>query len=199
MKTRIFREGDKGVALCEHCKGRVTTTYTRRDVPLSDGSDTVKDVMVGVCDNCDSVVMLPQQSTPRVRRVLERQRKPIEARVPSHLQDMLNLVVSELHQSEGFEQQIFRYYIHLWSEQGAPVTRIRKYRQDPLFSGKANTRLSLRIDDGDEVIDQIRNEVEEIRSKTELLKAIAFAAFDDVVEKPKSRAKTALEAIAAAH
>ena len=199
MKTRIFREGDKGVALCEHCKGRVTTTYTRRDVPLSDGTDTVKDVMVGVCDICDSVVVLPQQSTPRVARVLEKQRKPIEARVPSHLQDMLNLVISELHQSEGFEQQIFRYYVHQWSEHGAPVTRIRKYRRDPLFSGKANTRLSLRINDGDEVIGQIRDDVEEIGSKTELLKAITFAAFDDVVEKPKSRARSALEAIAAAY
>lgn len=199
MRTHIYREGENGSALCETCAKKVDTTFVRRDVPLSDHSDIVKDVLVGVCDTCDSVVAMPHQSVPRVKRTLDKQMKAIEARVPSHFKDMMSLVVAELHQSEAFEQQVFRYYIHHWSENGAPLARIRKYQRDPLFCGKANSRVSLKIADADMVIDEIRNKVTELHNKTDLLKAIAFAAFDDVVEKPKSRAKSALEQIAAVH
>lgn len=199
MKTHIYREGETGHALCETCKSMVATTFVRRDVPLSDRSDIVKDVLVGVCDTCDSVVTMPHQSVPRVKQTINKQMKPIEARVPSHLKDMLSLVVAELHQSESFEQQVFRYYIHQWSEHGVPLARIRKYQRDPLFSGRANTRLSLKIADADVVFEEIRSQVAELSNKTDLLKAIAFTAFDDIVEKPRSRAKTALEQIAAVH
>ena len=199
MKTHIYREGENGSALCETCGKKVNTTFVRRDVPLSDNLDVVKVVLVGVCNTCDSVVAMPHQSAPRVKRTIDKQMKAIEARVPSHFKDMMSLVVAELHQSEAFGQQVFRYYIHQWSEHRVPLTRIRKYQRDPLFCGRADTRLSVKIADADVVIDAIRNKVTELSNKTDLLKAIAFAAFDDVVEKPKSRAKSALEQIAAVY
>jgi hypothetical protein len=44
-------------------------------VPLSDGSGIIKDVLVGVCDKCNSVSILPNQSTGLVKRQLDILRK----------------------------------------------------------------------------------------------------------------------------
>ena len=199
MKTKIYREGDIGAALCDKCKGRVSTTYVRRDVPLSDGSDVVKAILVAACDGCGQVVMMPHQSVHRVQKVVQKQRMPIEARVPMHLKDMMAMVVSELHQNEAFEQQVYRYYIHRWSEQGIPSGRVKKYRNDPLFFGKADTRVSLKIANADVVVGLLCKQAELINTSTDLVKTIALAAFDDVVEKANSQAKKALSALAAAY
>ena len=66
----------KGNAFCETCQGKVSTTYQRRDVPLSDGSATVPNVLVGVCDTCDSVVTLPHKSVPKVSQVVHKGKLP---------------------------------------------------------------------------------------------------------------------------
>ena len=197
MKTIIFREGDKGVALCDHCRGKVTTTYVRRDVPLSDGSATVSGVLVGACDTCDAVVVTPPQSTPRVNRVVQEQRQAIETRVPAHLKDMLLMVNSELHQPDGFEQMVIRYYIRRWAERGAPVQRIYKCRRSDLFAGQADARLSFKMRIGDHDLDKIRENTDDLQTNTDLIKVIAMTAYEDVIEKPKSQARAALEVIAA--
>jgi hypothetical protein len=59
-------EGDKSKAICSHCKKMVSTTFAYRDVPFSDGSGVVKNILVGVCDHCDLVVSIPAQSTPAI-------------------------------------------------------------------------------------------------------------------------------------
>ncbi|WP_205299803.1 hypothetical protein [Pantoea sp. Tr-811] len=64
---KILLEGDTGKALCEHCKAVVQMLYARRDVPFSDGQGAAKDILVGVCDQCDSAVAIPPQSTPAIR------------------------------------------------------------------------------------------------------------------------------------
>jgi hypothetical protein len=66
---------NKGNALCETCQGKVSTTYQRRNVPLSDGSDTVPNVLVGVCDTCDEVVTLPHKSVPRVSQFVHYEKR----------------------------------------------------------------------------------------------------------------------------
>lgn len=70
MKT-LF-EGDKGKAICEHC-GPVTTTYLYRDVSLSFGDKIVKDILVEVCDKCDSVASIPNQVTPVIKVETQKQ------------------------------------------------------------------------------------------------------------------------------
>lgn len=54
-------------AICHNCKSIQNVTLKRRDVPLSDDSKIIKNVLVGVCDNCDSVCVLPQESVSKVR------------------------------------------------------------------------------------------------------------------------------------
>jgi hypothetical protein len=61
-----WKEGEKGRAVCERCATVVVTTFKVRDVPFSDGSGVVKDILACVCDNCSEVVGIPAQSTPAI-------------------------------------------------------------------------------------------------------------------------------------
>ena len=70
----LLKVGDKGKAACDTCKAFVTTTYSLKNVPFSDNSGVVANLLVGVCDGCESVVTLPHQSTPAVKEQLEQQR-----------------------------------------------------------------------------------------------------------------------------
>jgi hypothetical protein len=198
MKMQIHKGGDKGNALCETCQGKVATTYQRRDVPLSDGSATVPNVLVGVCDTCDSVVTLPHQSVPRVSQVVHKERKGLEARIPAHMKDMLLMVYSELHQSERFEGYIVRYYLDNWGKHHVPVSRVKRYLRSDLFIGKANCRLTVRAVDPEASLNVIRDKVKEIKTNSMVFKTIALAAYEDVIERPKSKARKDLENIAAA-
>jgi len=195
MKTRILRDGDKGRAICEDCRARVTTTYRRRDVPMSDGSGLVRNVLVGVCDTCDTIVSLPQQSVPMVKAVVKRKRTSVEARVPVHVRDMLAMVSDAMGHGPGFDQHIVRFYISEWAEKGVPRTRLARYRRDELFYGnEATARLSYKFRGADDLVNTLREESG--MNTTELLKAVTFAAYEDVIERPQSRARKALKNIA---
>lgn len=73
-KSRI-KEGDGGKAICFHCKDIMPITYLYRDVPFSDGSGMVRNILVGVCNCCDSVISTPSQSTPAIKEELQKQKK----------------------------------------------------------------------------------------------------------------------------
>ena len=66
-----MKAGDIDIGPCYTCKTFVTITYKIRDVPLSDDSGIVRNVLVGVCASCDSVCVLPTQSTPTIREALK--------------------------------------------------------------------------------------------------------------------------------
>ena len=61
---KIFKVDDKSKAVCADCIALVSTTFMLRNVPTSDGRGIVKQVLAGVCDHCDSVVSIPNQSAP---------------------------------------------------------------------------------------------------------------------------------------
>lgn len=70
----MFKENEKSRAICS-CKGLVTTTFLYRDVPFSDKSGIVKNILVGVCDECSSVVSVLPQTTPQIKEALTQIRK----------------------------------------------------------------------------------------------------------------------------
>lgn len=63
-----FKVGDKSKAICQDCKSLVDTTFKLRDVPFSDGSGVVKNILTGVCDQCGRIVSIPHQSTTTIKR-----------------------------------------------------------------------------------------------------------------------------------
>jgi hypothetical protein len=69
---KILKVGDKQKAVCYKCKAVKNTTFYLRDVPFSDGSGIVKNILVGVCDFCDGVIITPHQSTPAIKKELDK-------------------------------------------------------------------------------------------------------------------------------
>ncbi len=109
---KILRVGDTQKAACSDCKSFVPVTFKLRTVPFSDGIGAVKNVLVGVCDRCDCVAVLPHQSTPVVKKQMDAQRKALESRVPAHMVDILNLASVELSGSTEFVPGLIKFYIH---------------------------------------------------------------------------------------
>ena len=109
---KILKVGDTTKVVCDNCQSFQNTTFKLRDTPFSDGSGIVKNVLVGVCNACDSVVVLPHQSTPAVKNQIDIQRKTLESRVPAHMVDILNLATNELGAGSEFIPSMIKFYIH---------------------------------------------------------------------------------------
>lgn len=64
-----YKEGDKSKAICSSCRTQVSTTFKMRHVPFSEIEGSVL-VLASVCDQCDLVVGIPQQSVKRIKRLV---------------------------------------------------------------------------------------------------------------------------------
>nr|WP_314877471.1 hypothetical protein [uncultured Pseudomonas sp.] len=104
---QIHFEGDTGRALCEHCQALVAFVYRRRDVPFSDGQGQARDILVGVCSGCETVVAIPPQSTPAIRDARKQQLKSIEARLPAVYLDVLDAAMHEVSSDAGVSLRKF--------------------------------------------------------------------------------------------
>jgi|TARA_R110000868_G_scaffold286963_1_gene547368 hypothetical protein len=194
---KIFKVGDKKKAICETCESLTDATFMLRDVPFSDGSGIVKNVLAGVCDSCNEVVLIPHQSTPAIKKQLDAQKKAIETRVPAHMVDMLNLASMELGGSTDFSNTLIKYYLHNLSEQKTSVKGLIKYLESDLAKGVAQKRISLK---GRQVSKEIANIKlkTSIASTTDVLKAIVLKINDDVFVHPKTKLINSLKGVAAA-
>ncbi len=194
---KILKVDDTQRAACNNCKSFENVTFKLRDVPFSDGSGVVKNVLVGVCDRCNSVAVLPHQSTPLVQKQIEIQRKATESRVPAHMIDILNLVCIELNGGTEFVPCLMKYYIHSLSINEISPQGISKYLNSELAKGKAQKRISIK---GRYVAEELNSlkEITNIKTTTELIKSIVLRINDDVlVKKEKSTIKQLKNIIAA--
>jgi len=194
---KIFKVGESQKAACEKCQSFENSTFKLRDVPFSDGSGMVKNVLVGVCDKCDGVNILPHQSTPVVKRQLEVQRKPIESRLPAHMIDILNLASLEVGGSTDFVPNLMKYYIHALVSNEKSAQTISRYLTSELAGGKAEKRLSLK---GRKIVDEIDSLklISHISNTTDLMKSIILKINDDLLVKRKAKPIEQLKSILAA-
>jgi len=125
----IVKVGDTARAACDTCKKFVGATYRLRDVPLSDGAGTVKNVIAGVCDQCDSVCVLPHQSVPAVAEAMSKTRKPVEGRVPAHMIDILRMASGEVGGGSDFVPQLVKYYIHKMAQEEISTAQVARLLQ----------------------------------------------------------------------
>lgn len=193
---KILKVGDKEKAVCNNCEAFVNTTYLLRDVPFSDNSGIVKNILVGVCDCCDSVVTLPYQSTPAVRKQLEKQRTTIESRVPAHMVDILNLASFELGGNIDFVPSLIRYYLHALSCEDISSKDMDKYLTSSLTTGKSQKRLSIK---GKNVAEDISNlkKLTHIESTSDLMKTVILKINDDILMKKNPEPIKFLKSLAA--
>ena len=183
---KILKVGDTKKAACNICESFRGVTFQLRDTPFNDGSGVVKNVLVGVCDTCDSVVVLPHQSTPAIKKQLEKQRKSLESRVPAHMIDILNLASDKLGGGTEFVPSIMKYYIHALSKNEISANNISRYLNTDLAKGIAQKRISLKGRHLEEELMELKKLID-VESTTDLLKIVVLKINDDVLvnERPK--------------
>lgn len=193
---KIFKVGDSQEAICEFCHSLENATFKLRDVPFSDGGGIVKNVLVGVCDTCDQVSVLPHQSMPTVKKQLEVPRKSIESRLPAHMVDILNLAAMELGGSTDFVPTLVKYYIHAMATDEKSAKHIAQFLNSDLAQGKAEKRLSLKGR-------QIHRDIETLKLRsnitntTDLIKSIILRINEDVLLKKEPKVTRQLKNILA--
>jgi hypothetical protein len=197
LKMKIVKAEDKSTAACQACKKVSDVTYRLRDVPLSDGSDIVKDVLVGVCDVCDDVCVLPHQSVPKVSKTIEKHRKPIDSRVPAHMLDILNLASAEVGGGSDFVPHLMKYYLHALAVNEMSSGRLARYLSSDLASGKSQKRISLKGRRVSEDIEKVK-ELTNLSNTSDIVKSVILKINDDILQKKSKRPIKALEGIAAA-
>jgi RNase P subunit RPR2 len=63
---KLFQENENSKAICENCQKIVVTKFKKMDIFFSDKKGFVKKILVSQCENCDSIVGIPSQSTPEI-------------------------------------------------------------------------------------------------------------------------------------
>lgn len=146
----IFKEGDRSKAICQHCKKKVETTFKVRTSLIHDGTSSYKvpNALVGVCDICDSVISIPQQSFAAVAEVRKKADKEnLEVRVPRHMLDILNNSIQSLgiEVSADLRAQLIRLY--LADTKAKQYTHLKQNLTSALLKGtfKRSSRLSIKV------------------------------------------------------
>ncbi len=189
---KLLREGDKSKALCPTCGGVQATTYHRRDVPFRHRTGLVSGVLAAVCDQCDTVVGIPQQSVPRISKALGSARHPVEARLPRHLVDALNLT---LHVLVGAPSKgagvLIRYYLDRLGKLPGGLEQLKQQAQTEEASGSGDDRLSIKLDDRyNELLGQLVGATG--LTKTHVLRGIVVQAKHDVLDNERPEVREAL-------
>lgn len=196
---RLLREGYRRKAICPACERRVNTHYEYRTVHLEQTGVDVENVLVGVCDVCDRTVSIPAQSMPKLKEARKRSITVFNARLPQHLDDALYLIADQFDVPFGnFCGAMLRYYFRVLAHEQGFARRVGRLARSELARGRANARISLRIE-GD-VLDEAWSRARKagVRSRSAMLRGIILAAQEDVIEGKSAARRQALAGIASA-
>ncbi len=195
---KIYKVGDTSKAVCHTCKAAKPTTFKLRNIPFSDGEGLVKNVIAGVCDICNEVVSTPPQSTPSIKKAIEKKRKPVEARVPAHMIDILNCASYEISGSVDFVPGILKFYIHKMSSNDKVVSpcKLERFLGSELANGKKVKRISIKGGKIVKDIDALKG-LTKIESTTDIIKSVVLKVNNDILTKKKKRVINQLKDLAA--
>jgi hypothetical protein len=110
---KLLFQGDKSKAICENC-GPTSTTFFYKDVVLSESKKLVKDILAGMCDSCGSVVSIPSQSTPAIKKEREKATLSIEAVLPAPYIEVLDMAAFKISNNATTEMRkyLILAYLH---------------------------------------------------------------------------------------
>lgn len=141
-------------------------------------------VLAGVCERCDAVVSLPAQVTPRMREArIPRKEEQLEARIPTHLEDVLYLLAYQFHASlQAFRPAVLRFYLGELLKDPTLADRVRQLAQSDLADAPARARVSLRVPT--ELLAAARETARAagIARDSDLVRGILLAAKEDVLD-----------------
>lgn len=184
---KFFSEGDKSKAICCGCAKLVSTRFAYRDVPFSDGSGVVKNILVGVCDHCDEVASVPAQSTPAISKAKNKATEAIEAVLPAPYFELLDLACFKINPEAASELRkgLLMFYVHRFATGAFDVARLQHSQAAlalrPAMESVNRRRLSMKISP------TLALELESIAKqscmqKTEAIKAIIGAIQEDIID-----------------
>jgi len=193
LNSRLYVEGDKSKAICPHCKEIVATTFRRRDVPFSDGKGSARDILVSVCDTCDTVLAIPAQSTPAIKEARTKAIRPLEANLPAVYLDMLDLAAYSVdsNSTTDFRKTLVTLYLHRFASGQYPKKALVTAHEAAQAQykdrrGAARRRLSMKVTPT--VASDVQMLVADTAlSQTEVLKSVIYQIQSDVMggKKPE--------------
>jgi hypothetical protein len=180
---KLYQAGDRSVGICESCRSKVMTRLVYRDYTPTGWDVTVPDVLVAVCDRCDSVVGIPHQSTPKInefRKEKASTREGVEARIPRGIAEALELVTASLGGDPKLVRPaVIRYYLNLVARDPKVAEEVKKGSLSQLAAGKADRRLAVKVPRRFWEPAWSAAKVAGITSKGQLLRGVAVLAADD--------------------
>jgi hypothetical protein len=180
----LAKEGDQGQAVCRHCKDLVST-HERVRTYWEGGTMEVPGVLVGVCDQCDTIITIPAQSTPRIRDVrVPTKEEQLEARIPTHLEDVLYLLAWDFAAPvQAFRPAVLRFYLAELMRDPAFGERVRLLAASDLADAPARARVSLRVPA--ELLEDARAAARAagIAKDSDLVRGLLLAAKEDVLDR----------------
>jgi len=181
---KIYKEGDRGQALCETCAGLVSSTYQVCDIPINNQQTMVRGVLAVVCDQCHDVCAIPQQSLARVQVAVNESkiRSSIESRVPIQIEDIFNMACQKLQAGTDFRSTLIRYYAKKMAVESFSEKYFTSLLNNPVVSGKATKRISVK---GYQVKLHFESIVSngKLHSHTDVVKAIALQIKLDILDE----------------
>jgi hypothetical protein len=184
---KIFHEGHVERAVCDK-DGLVTATFRYRDVPFSDGSGLVRDLLVGVCDVCDEVILSPPQSIPAISAARKRATRSVEANLPASYVDALDAAASrvDVQANTEFRKRLLMFYLHRYARGDEAIPELVELAEPSLYlpATGPRKRLSFKLSErASEKLDFLLTETG--LPTTELLKALIGKIAIDVVKPAK--------------
>ncbi len=181
---KLLFQGDKGKAICEHC-GPVTTTYLYRDVPLSESAKVVKDILVGVCEQCQSVASIPAQSTPAIQAERRKATQSIEAVLPAPYIEVLDMAAFKISHAATTEMRkyLILAYLHKYLDGKSMPSDWVTFEKTFVQRAKLPTkRLSIKV--SPQMERDFRGVTQRFAmSKTNTLKTIIHEIKEDILDK----------------
>lgn len=200
---KIYREGEKGRAICDR-DGLAATTFRYRDVPFGDGSGVVRNILVAVCDACGAVLAMPPQSMPAVKAARDLAAVSLEANLPAVYVDALDLALYRIDAglTSDFRKQLLLLYLHETAGDAALIAALPQALHEARAAleqesgGSVRRRLSMKL------TASASGEVESITratglTKTDLVKAMIGGIHRDIVAPEKPRNMKLLRTLAA--
>lgn len=183
---KLWYQGDKSKALCEHCQTLVSTTFGYHDVPFSDSIGLAKNIMAATCDTCGTIVSIPPQSTPAIRATRNTATEPLEFSLEAPFIEIIDAAALRLdaYADPSYRKNLIAFYVRRVTGD-SDILRLKenvRLHQSRWTDWKSTPRKRLSF----KVTPNFRAEFEELAqrcqlNKTRLIQAICMEVEREIV------------------
>lgn len=147
LKPLFFNVGESIIDTCYTCGVTGPATFALRDVPLGATVSDATDVLVAVCNACQSITSIPPQSEPRLKAARERSAdERLSARVPRSAEDALMWIADQLEAPDAaLRSRLFTFYLRQMASEPALAKLVREQAHGVFALGVRPYRLDVRV------------------------------------------------------